>query len=97
MTTSIEKPLTFDYCTAGSLPYHITLIPGPRCQHYFARLHFCGSNPRSPFLSYINFASKFGQINLSIEATVCKKKIFRDLIEDYSIYSYGKIKIVLEY
>ena len=24
--TSIEKPLTFDYSTAGSLPYHITLI-----------------------------------------------------------------------
>ncbi len=30
-------------------------------------------------------------------STVCKKKIFRNLIEYYSIYSYGKIKIVLEY
>ncbi len=29
--------------------------------------------------------------------TVCKKNIFRDLIEDYSFYSHGKIRIALEY
>ena len=35
--------------------------------------------------------------NPSELSTVCKKKIFRDLIEYYPIHSYGKLKIVLEY
>ena len=48
------------------------------------------------FLSSWKLKSR-GMSSEVVHPTVCKKKIFRNLIEDYSIYSYSKIKIVLEY
>ena len=87
----------------GDRPYKAFQLPNLENHHQGGLFHFrlgmlvydseWEISYRGHFTHMAEITCPYGTMTL----TVCKEKIFRDLIEDYSIYSYGKIKIVLEY